>query len=117
MPNTTLARMAAFPTSDPKERCHAAIQSDNSICHHPTNYRLILLMHAFTHILHHTFARSLILGDGLVAQNQAKTLAPGTFFPIFLVNTRAVPLVRKENAHKGRVFFCPSFEGIEKGAA
>jgi hypothetical protein len=30
-------------------------------------------------------------------------------------NTRAVPLVRKKDAHKGRVFFLPKFEIAWKG--
>lgn len=36
-----------------------------------------------------------------------KCLAQFTLLDIFKGNTRAVPLVRKEDAHQGRVFFCP----------
>jgi len=36
MPNTTLARMAAFLTSDPKERCHAATLGSRSPAVHST---------------------------------------------------------------------------------
>jgi len=32
-----------------------------------------------------------------------------------LDNTRAVPLVRKEDAHKGRVSFLPKFEASREG--
>jgi len=32
-----------------------------------------------------------------------------------LPNTRAVPLVRKEDAHKGRVSFLPKFEASREG--
>ena len=37
-------------------------------------------------------------------------------FALFRDNTRAVPLVRKENAHKGRVFFCLHSEHDQKGS-
>jgi hypothetical protein len=37
-------------------------------------------------------------------------------FALFRDNTRAVPLVRKENAHKGRVFFCPDLRCPKEGA-
>jgi len=45
----------------------------------------------------------------------AFALAPLALFNQFENNTRAVPLVRKENAHKGRVFFCPYFGHHQKG--
>jgi hypothetical protein len=32
-----------------------------------------------------------------------------------LANTRAVPLVRKDDAHQGRVSFLPKFEGSAGG--
>ena len=49
--------------------------------------------------------------------DNAVFLAVMALFRTFMDNTRAVPLVRKENAHKGRVFFCPNFKGHWKGTA
>jgi hypothetical protein len=49
------------------------------------------------------------LGARTPAQHCANILVPWPFNALLLVNTRAVPLVCKENAHKGRVFFCPNF--------
>lgn len=43
-------------------------------------------------------------------------LAPLPLFSTFTNNTRAVPLVHKENAHKGRVFFCPDSREPPEGA-
>ena len=46
-----------------------------------------------------------------------KKVAPflGTGYKI--LNTRAVPLVRKEDAHKGRVSFLPYFRAAWRGGA
>jgi hypothetical protein len=38
--------------------------------------------------------------------------APALQVPL---NTRAVPLVRKDDAHQGRVSFLPKFEGLAGG--
>ncbi len=46
---------------------------------------------------------------------RAKILAHFDPIGMFESNTRAVPLVLRENAHKGRVFFCPSFWNRMKG--
>lgn len=35
--------------------------------------------------------------------------------PHVRLNTRAVPLVRKDDAHQGRVSFLPTFEGPARG--
>lgn len=51
------------------------------------------------------------------AQHCVNILAHWEFLSTFMDNTRAVPLVRKENAHKGRVFFCPNSKHQWKGAA
>lgn len=42
-------------------------------------------------------------------------LAVMALFRTFIDNTRAVPLVRKENAHKGRVFFARILRDTGKG--
>ena len=62
----------------------------------------------------------IVSGDfDTLASKRAKSaifLAPLALFISILDNTRAVPLVRKENAHKGRVFFCPHFRSYRKEA-
>lgn len=40
-----------------------------------------------------------------------KMVAPFIVTGYKILNTRAVPLVRKEDAHKGRVSFCPDWAG------
>lgn len=47
--------------------------------------------------------------------NDTIFLAPLALLRTLRCNTRAVSLVRKENAHKGRVFFCPDFEEHREG--
>jgi hypothetical protein len=43
-------------------------------------------------------------------------LVSAALFSTIVVNTRAVPLVHKENAHQGRVFFCPDLRCPKEGA-
>jgi hypothetical protein len=65
----------------------------------------------FTLALSSSFRNSILswLGASTAAQQCANILVPQAFNALLLVNTRAVPLVRQENAHQGRVFLCPDF--------
>lgn len=59
---------------------------------------------------------ALEVSEGREGRSQNR-LAPEQALTHVFINTRAVPLARKRDAHQGRVFFLPGFNGCREGKA